>query len=84
MPRTVNHIRKHLSPGLQKKVEARAGDRASVATGYLGLANRRLRGPTQPCGVERMSLEQQLLERNPSESSGGSVTNSNLPKPRSA
>jgi trimeric autotransporter adhesin len=28
-----------------------------------------------------MSLEQQLLERNPSESSGGSVTKSNLPKP---
>jgi hypothetical protein len=52
-----------------------------VATGYLGLANRRLRDQLSRAGVERMSLEQQLLERNPSESSGGSVTKSNLPKP---
>jgi hypothetical protein len=43
MPRNVNDISKHLSPALRKKVEARAGDRASVETGYLGLANRRLR-----------------------------------------
>ena len=43
MPRNVNDIIKHLSPALHKKVEGRAGDRASVATGHLGLANRRLR-----------------------------------------
>jgi len=52
-----------------------------VATGYLGLANRRLRDQLSRAGVERMSLEKQLLERNPAESSGGSVAESNLPKP---
>ena len=43
MPRNLNDIINHLSPALRKKVEARAGDRASVATGYLGPTNRRLR-----------------------------------------
>jgi hypothetical protein len=51
-----------------------------VATGYLGLTNRRLRDQPSRAGVERISLEQQFLGRNPPESSGGSVTKIEPPK----
>ena len=52
-----------------------------VATGYLGLANRRLRDQLSRARVERMSLEQKLLEKKSLESAGGSVAESNHPKP---
>jgi adenylate kinase family enzyme len=58
-----------------------------VATGYLGLANRRLRDQLSRAGTERLSLEQReqqltrQLEKKLSENAGGSVAASNLPKP---
>jgi len=58
-----------------------------VATGYLGLANRRLRDQLSRAGTERLSLEQReqqltrQLEKKSSENAGGSVAASNLPKP---